>query len=218
MIWTRRDVLSMAIAGTTTGPLLLAGRRARAASPLEEALQKVAGARSGLTTLAGPFEQERTIGLLAAKVKSTGSLTMVRPDRLRWELAPPDAVVYWVTPAGFAFQNARGEKGRVPATHAKIAAALDDLKIVLGDRLDGLAERYSLTLEKSDGPLVSFSAEPRPGAAAGRLKRIEFDIDLAEGGSPRRVVLIDGPKDRTQIVFGKLVRNGAVDPERMKSP
>ena len=61
------------------------------AAPLDDALAEIAKARAKLTTLQGPFTQERTIALLASKVKSTGKMYMQRPDRLRWELEPPDA-------------------------------------------------------------------------------------------------------------------------------
>ena len=66
--------------------------------------------------------------------RSTGFFTLVRPDRLRWELAPPDDVVYWVTPEGLAYKSAAGQ-GKVPAASQKIAAALGDLRILLGGDL-----------------------------------------------------------------------------------
>mgnify|MGYP006171435663 CR=1 FL=1 len=47
-------------------------------------------------TLAAPefFDSHEAIGLLATVVKSEGEMTLVRPDRLRWELKPPDAIIY----------------------------------------------------------------------------------------------------------------------------
>src|SRR5437868_1155043 len=47
---------------------------------LDSALADVAKARAALKTLQGPFVQERSIALLASKVKSKGRMTLVRPD------------------------------------------------------------------------------------------------------------------------------------------
>jgi outer membrane lipoprotein-sorting protein len=94
----RRDFLRNALAAS--GALLVpASFPAEArAGEVSEVLAQVTKARGDLKTLVGPFEQERTIGLLATAVKSAGEMTLVRPDRLRWELLPPDAVTYWVGP------------------------------------------------------------------------------------------------------------------------
>ena len=109
------------------------------AERLDEALRDIARARSSVTTLTGSFTQERTIGLLAAKIRSTGTLTLVRPDRLRWELAPPDDVVYWIVPEGLAYQSKTGQ-GRAPASD-RVAPALDDLRTLLGGDLTRLRVR-----------------------------------------------------------------------------
>ena len=86
---TRRQFLH-ATAGSAIALFFMAFARSSRADDLESALAEVRVARAGLKTLKGPFTQERTIGLLATKVKSTGTLTMVRPDRLRWERGSPE--------------------------------------------------------------------------------------------------------------------------------
>ncbi|MEP7125371.1 MAG: outer membrane lipoprotein carrier protein LolA, partial [Byssovorax sp.] len=85
----RRHFLAVvAAAGAATATLSI-GVPARA-DEVSDALAKIARARASLKTLTVPFTQERTIGLLASTVKSEGELTMVRPDKLRWELKAPD--------------------------------------------------------------------------------------------------------------------------------
>src|SRR5271169_4811635 len=116
------------LAGTA---MLALTRAARAADPVDDVLARIARARASVRTLQGPFVQTRTIGLLATDVRSTGTLTMVRPDRLRWELAPPDDVTFWIGPQGLAYRSAHGQ-ARVPAATARVAGALDDLRALLG--------------------------------------------------------------------------------------
>src|ERR1019366_2873660 len=93
MILSRRSLLAGSAALATT-------RGARASGAIDDLLARVAKARQPVRTLKGPFTQTRTIGLLSTDVRSVGSLTLVRPDRLRWELAPPDAVTFWIGPEG----------------------------------------------------------------------------------------------------------------------
>ena len=43
-------------------------------------------------------------GVFSSDIKSQGKLTLVAPDKQRWDLPPPDDVTYWVTPAGVSFR------------------------------------------------------------------------------------------------------------------
>ena len=214
---TRRELLLGTVAMTAS--LLTRGARAggdpMAAADMESLLREIAQARAGLRTLVGPFSQERTIGLLSAKIRSTGTLTLVRPDRLRWELAAPDDVVYWIGPEGVAYRSAHGQ-GRLPTTSGRIAAALDDIRVLLGGDLSNLRTRYDLRLLSREAGSPVFEATPRPGSGT-KVDRLTFALapDLV---SPRRATMIEGPKDKTEIVFGALARDVAVEPARMRPP
>jgi outer membrane lipoprotein-sorting protein len=181
----------------------------------EKALHDIAEARATVTTLTGPFTQERKIGLLAAKVRSTGTMTLVRPDRLRWELAAPDDAVYWILPEGLAYKN-KTSQGRVAGTGDKIAAALDDLRILLGGDLARLRDRYDLTGSCNGEDPIVFSAVPKAGHVTPATK-IVFALapDLV---SPKSVTLTFGPRDQTDITFGAMQKNAAVDPAKMRPP
>jgi hypothetical protein len=192
---------------------VLAARSARADDALDGLLARIARARAPVRTLQGPFAQTRTIGLLATDVRSTGTLTLVRPDRLRWELAPPDAVVFFVGPEGLAYRGLHGE-GRVPAASARMAGALDDLRTLLGGDLARLRERWDLRLVRDDATGAELDATARPGVAS-QLRGLRFSLapDLVR---PTRALLVEGPRERTQIEFGALVVDGPVDPARVR--
>jgi hypothetical protein len=195
------------------GALLLASRAARA--DVGDLVARIGRARGQMRTLQGPFEQTRTIGLLATDVRSRGRLVLVRPDRLRWELAPPDDVTFWVGPEGLAFKSAHG-RGSVRNAGAGVGAALDDLRSLLGGDLAGLRERWDLRVVRDDAGGAELEATPREGAVA-HLQRIRFSLgpDLAR---PTRALLVEGPRDRTLIEFGALVVNGPVDDALMRPP
>src|SRR5208337_4728980 len=111
---TRRAILSGSLLA------LVAPRVVLAADPLDDLLARIARARAPIRTMQGPFTQTRTIGLLATDVRSTGTLVLVRPDRLRWELAPPDQVVFFVGPEGLAYRGPH-DHARMPNGNARIA-------------------------------------------------------------------------------------------------
>jgi outer membrane lipoprotein-sorting protein len=178
-------------------------------------IAEIAKARTSLKTLVGPFTQTRTIGLLSAKVRSTGKMTLVRPDRLRWELAPPDEIVYWVTPEGLAYRSREGS-GAVRGSTAKVGASLDDMRVLLGGDLGQLSSRYDLTVSGPDAGPFTFEATPRAGVTAA-VQHLSFTI-AADRVTPVRAVLVEGPKDRTEIEFGALAKNVAVDPALVRPP
>lgn len=216
MSMRRRESLSALAA---LGVSALAARRASAA-PLDDALADVAKARASLVTLQGPFVQERTLSLLASKVKSTGKMWMVRKDnRLRWELEPPDAAIYWVLPDALAYQTKQG-KGRIDKNTpgaGPLGGVLGDLLVLLGGDLATLKARYDLTLVKRDTTGLVLHAVPKDKAIAKNTQRIELSLgkDLAQ---LERVVLVEKGNDKSEITFGALTKNQAVDPKLVAGP
>ena len=195
---------------------LLASRAARGDTDAVAALiARVGRARSALRTLQGPFQQTRTIGLLKADVHSNGTFALVRPDRLRWELAPPDDVTFWLSPEGLAYKTAHGT-GRLPATAASLGGALEDLRTVLGGDLGKLRERWELGVVRDEATGVEFEATPRAGTVA-RLQSLRFSL-TPDSGQPTRVLLVEGPRDHTVIEFGTLIINAPIEETRMIPP
>ena len=66
------------------------------------------------------------------------------PDRLRWDLAPPDDIVYFVGPDGISYKT-KSSSATVPAQGAAVAKALTDVRALLGGDLGSLRDRYTLS-------------------------------------------------------------------------
>jgi outer membrane lipoprotein-sorting protein len=186
------------------------------ADDVSDALGRIAKARASLKTLTVPFTQERTIGLLASTVKSEGELTMVRPDKLRWELKAPDAVTYWITPEGFSYATASGGASVGKAAAARFAAVLGDLTALCGGDLESLRKRYDLAVpSKSDG--IVLVATPKADDVKKHIKSLEL-LTTADLTDLRRITIEEKNGDRSVITFGKAVRDAAVDPAKMAPP
>jgi len=208
----RRDVLKVAV---FTGTLVGLSRLAQA-DEVSDVLAEIKKARSGLKTLVGPFVQERTIGLLATSVKSDGEVTLVLPDRLRWELKPPDAVTYWIGPEGFAFATPRSSSSVGKAAAGRFGAVLGDLMILLGGDLEKLRARYDLSVpSRKDGVLLR--AVPKAEDVKKLVRKIEMRMG-PELWMIREVTIEEQSGDSSVIRFGKMERDIRVDPSKMVPP
>jgi outer membrane lipoprotein-sorting protein len=196
--------------------LLLAARRTRADSRPEDIYLRIASARSKIRTLRGPFTQTRRIGLLVSEVRSTGDLALTRPDRLRWRLFPPDDVTFWVGPEGLAYRSSHGQ-GRVPASSAGVAGALDDLFTLIGGDMAKLDARWLLRLGHDAASGIEIEATGREASPPAGVRTMTFAL-TADLTRPTRVVLVEGPHDRTDIQFGDLRINDPIDPAEMRPP
>jgi hypothetical protein len=142
-------------------------------------------------------------------------MTLVRPDRLRWELAPPDGITFFVGPEGLAYRSVQGA-GRVPAVSARLGGALDDLRAVVGGDLVKLRDRWDLVVLRDDATGAELEATPKaPGTTSLRSIRFALGPGLA---APTRTLLVEGPRDQTLIEFGALVTNAPVDEAKMRPP
>ena len=184
-----------------------------AADATDDLLARVARARARVRTLQGPFTQTRTLGLLATDVRSRGTLTLVCPDRLRWDLAPPDDVSFFVGPEGMAYRGPHGQAAAVPPI-ARFGGVLDDLRTVLGGDLRALRPRWDLRALRDDATGAEIEATPRPGGDA-RLASLRFAL-AADLVRPTSALLVEGPKDRTDVQFGAMVVDAPVDAARMR--
>lgn len=200
--------LALAAAVSTSGP-------ARA-DDVDDTFAEIKKAREKIKTMVGTFTQERTIGLLSSTVKSEGELTLVRPDKLRWELKSPDAVVYFITPDGFAFSTPSGSANVSKTAAKKFGDVLSDLLIFLGGDLDKLKSRYDFSVpSKKDG--VVLKAIPKTEEVKKIVKSLELTV-AADLWTVKKIVIEEKSGDRSVITFTKVQKDVKVDDAKMKPP
>lgn len=202
----RRDFL-VALAALLPGRAL--------ADAVDDKLAAVMRARAGMKTLVGPFTQIATVGLLRTRVQSSGTLYLQYPNRLRWELGPPDSVTYWVAPEGVAYRGLHGS-GRVPAS-TRESADVDALRAVLGGDPSGLRTRFDVREVASDTGGPAFECTPKAGASSVRLRKVTFALD-ADLVRPRRASIVYDEHNQTEITFGELRRDSPIDPALLALP
>lgn len=199
----------------TSLPIILAAGAATAGDT-EDALAAIKNARKGLKNLTAKFKQVRTIGLLADEVKSTGELTVVMPDKLRWELFAPDDMIYWVTPKGVAYKSGSSKKATT-APPGVFGQLLPDLIAFLGGDLDPLKTRYQLLASTNADGSVKLDATPTAKDIKAHLKKLTMVTNKEKWGIAS--VLIEEPKgDTSSMVFSSNERDAKIPPEKMTPP
>lgn len=201
---TRRAVVVGAALALTT-------RSAFVDEGLDALLADIAKARKNVRTLKAGFTQERKLTLLATSVKSTGNLSFVAPDRLRWELGPPDDIIYWVGPEGLSYRSKSGSATTSPRGTA-VAKALGDIRALLGGDLGALRERYVLGGSRRDADVEITGTAKDPKAS---VKSFVLVLDKTLT-LPRSARLVEGKSDAIDIVFSNAQVNAPVDPASMK--
>jgi outer membrane lipoprotein-sorting protein len=178
---------------------------------LDALLSEIAKARKGVRTMRASFTQERTLALLATSVKSTGELAYVAPDRLRWELAPPDDVVYFIGPEGLSYRT-RSSKATVPSAGANVSRALADLRALLGGDLALLKDRYVLSGSRGASDVeVSGVAKDKTASVTAFTMTLDKTLVL-----PLRARLLEGKSDAIDIAFSNPQLNVPIDPALMR--
>lgn len=201
---TRRALL-------VASPIVLLAKPAFADDSLDALLADVAKARKSLKTMKATFTQERKLTLLATSVKSTGNLSYVAPDRLRWELDAPDNVIYWIGPEGLSYRTKSSSATAAPKG-AAIANALADVRALLGGDLTALKERYVMggTRRADDAEVTGTAKDPKASVKS-------FVLVLAKDLTvPLRARLVEGKSDAIDITFANTQVNVPVDPVTMK--
>lgn len=203
----RRSFVLGAAAAIVAGPRL-------ALADTDDVLREIAAARDKVKTLVAKLVQERTLSLLQSKVTSKGELTLVRPDKLRWDLEPPDAATYWVTPSGIAYKTPNG-KGKVSKDEAgAFGAILGDLLVMLGGDLLSLKDRWKVSARKDDGG-ATLELSPKDERVQKLVTKITVKL-RSNLVSPRSFVMDEAGDDRTVVTFEPAELDVKVPPEKMK--
>jgi len=209
----RRQVID-ALVGTA---VLLGATPASGAGSRAKTWERVARARRGMRTMVATFEQVRRIGLLSTDVRSRGELTLVAPDRLRWELLPPDAMTYWVGPEGVSFAGGTAREHARRGAAGAMGRVLDDwLQLLAGDP-SSLEDRYRVRVTPTDGGAVTIEARPRDRALRRVLRRFELTLG-PDARTPQRVAIEESDVDHVRIRFTHVDFDVPVDPARMQPP
>jgi outer membrane lipoprotein-sorting protein len=179
---------------------------------LDALVERVKWEQRHLESLEADFEQEKTSEFLAAPEVSHGTITYLRPDRVRWEYAAPkpitlvldgDEMLVWYRDLG------RAERMRVGRVSTQVFHYLS-----AGGSLESLLGYFSVTFTPpaGDGP-YRLELKPRYSRIAKRLTSMTLWIDRRLY-LPVRVRYVEPNGDSTDYRLENLRPDAPVDPAR----
>jgi outer membrane lipoprotein carrier protein len=173
----------MAALLVVVAPLLADGRSAgvpldslHGSAKIDAVIERVVQRQRGIRSMQADFVQVRSSSLLLGDVRSTGELSYLAPDRVRWDYAKPDPMVVlftddWVTtyhPTG-----RRAERVKVASGDRRFVQALAGTL-----PMDDLMAYFRITFEDRAAPEpYSFTLEPTAASLRKRLRSLHLEID-----------------------------------------
>jgi hypothetical protein len=171
---------------------------------LSNFLAEIQAASDQVRSFSSEFVQERRLALFAEPVFFHGSLTVVRPDRLRWEFTSP-------VPSVLIFSGERGMRcnDKAPPVHFDLGSdpimktVAEQLWLWLGGDYSRLNDLY--LMEKS-GP-SSLRITPKEKAVSEYITAVTITFNKTSR-QPEKVEIADPGGDATIISFHSYVLNG----------
>jgi outer membrane lipoprotein-sorting protein len=166
-------------------------------------IAEIQAAADQVRSFSSEFVQEKRLALFAEPVIFHGSLTVVRPDRLRWEFTSP-------VPSVLIFSGERGIRcsENAPPVHFDLGAdpimrtVAEQLWLWLGGDYSRLSDLY--LMEKS-GP-SALRITPKNKAVAEYISTVTITFSSA-GRQPEKVEITEPGGDTTVIGFASYVLN-----------
>ncbi|MFH0785680.1 MAG: outer-membrane lipoprotein carrier protein LolA [Pseudomonadota bacterium] len=176
-----------------------------AAPEIDRFFLEIQAASAQVQSFSSEFVQERRLALFAEPVIFLGKLTVVRPDRLRWEFTDP-------VPSALIFNGKEGMRcnDKAPPTHFDLGSdpimrtVAEQLWLWLGGDYSKLSDKYNMA--SSDNSLI---ITPKEQATAEYIGAVTITFDAATK-QPEQVLIAEPGGDSTLIRFKSYVLNGSI--------
>ena len=182
-----------------------------AESEMSQFFQEIQAASAQVQSFSSEFVQEKRLALFAEPVIFHGKLTVVRPDRLRWEFTSP-------VPSALIFNGKVGMRcnDKAPPTHFDLGSdpimrtVAEQLWLWLGGDYSKLHDKYNMTTQDS-----SLIITPKDQAAAQYVGAITITFNTLTK-QPDSVLISEPGGDSTEMRFASYVLNGTVPEDLFK--
>lgn len=171
-----------------------------ASDRLDEVLKEMRAAGNELKTLSAGFEQTDHDHILGDETKSSGTLSVELPGRVRWEYAPPKEKVLLVKGDRVRVYNPTAAQVQEFERGSGKSSGGMDLLVGFGSGNENISENYDATLVAETDEDVTLKLIPKPHSQASIFAAIELTVDKTTW-TPTRSVFHEFSKNRTDIVF-----------------
>jgi outer membrane lipoprotein-sorting protein len=184
---------------------------AYAAPEMDQFFQEIQAASARVQSFTSEFVQERRLAIFTAPVIFHGKLTVIRPDRLRWEFTSP-------VPSALIFNGKMGMRcnDKAPPTYFDLGSdpimrtVAEQLWLWLGGDYSKLSDKFNMSSQ--DNSLIITPQEKATAEYVGTIT-ITFDTISKQ---PAQVLIAEPGGDSTLMRFNSYVLNESI-PESLFS-
>lgn len=178
-----------------------------------DSIRRAAGQIEGLQA---EFVQEKHLAILKAPLRSTGRFLFRKPLSLRWEYTEPLASVLLMADTGVK-RFIRRDGAWLPDASEGLQAmqmVLEEIRLCLAGRYQD-SQNFRAELKLTPRPRVIL--KPRSRELAKVISAIELHLAQAPG-QLARVVIVESPKARTELIFSRVRLNPKLDDALFRNP
>jgi len=170
----------------------------------EDLLATLAARGRAIQSLEGHFEQQKTIAVLPAPLKSHGHYVFTQGKEVYWETLMPVQSRVLLTPEGISFSDPSGEQNApAQAQHAGAEVVAKMFMGVIAGELDSMQDYFTLTATGS-ASAWKIQMVPRSTNISAYITRIE--VRGAEFTEQLEILEANGDKTLIIITTDKVVR------------
>ncbi len=170
---------------------------------LSSFLDEVQSASDKITSFSSSFTQERHLALFAKPVIFHGKLTIVRPDKLRWEFIDPvPSVIIFNGDKGIRCNEHNSQNSFDLGSDPVMKSVAEQLWLWLGGDYAKLNKRFLIKMKGNHTLIIT----PKEQAVSEYIAAVTIKFNEITN-RPERVEIVEPGGDLTRIIFHSYVVN-----------
>lgn len=179
------------------------------AAPDTTALDAWLKRQPSVTSLEATFTQERKLPSLKKPVVTAGKLSLVRPDKLRWELGNPVETLAVSDGANLTLMQVAEKSARRISADSPQARQFSMLTGKAFDSPEAFRETFEIIDSRIESGIHQYTLKPKDGRMRGNVPWVFLDIDPARN-ELRALELELKDKSRIRTIFTNTKINPAI--------
>lgn len=147
---------------------------------VDEGLQEILAAQSGIKSLAATFTQRKTLSLFDETIEARGTIVIEKPDFYCWTYEEPERSVFYVDESrSGSFRPETGERNELALeSRVGLAAIIRSITAIITGNLEASTRaEFDISLNTAAEHLLSFSFRPRAAELQSLFEQVTIQFD-----------------------------------------
>jgi outer membrane lipoprotein-sorting protein len=183
------------------------------ADEVDEGLQEILAAQSGIKSLSAAFTQRKTLSLFDETIEARGTIVIEKPDFYCWTYEEPERSVFYVDESrSGSFQPETGERNEVALeSRVGLAAIIRSITAIITGNLEASTRKdFEISLNSAADHSLSFNFRPRAEELQSLFEQVTIRFDR-KTSLARDLEILEHNGDITTMQFDDWRSNITVD-------